>query len=79
MLFTAKTDSIWHHCSVDLGRRYFPRCSQVLDKFLENNLPDPFYLQKGTPDEQKMKKLRFYELKEDVRKAFNKDKAGSLL
>ncbi|KAG6492738.1 hypothetical protein ZIOFF_047703 [Zingiber officinale] len=65
--------------TVDLGRRYFPHCSQVLDKFLENNLPDPFYLQKGTPDEQKMKKLRFYELKEDVRKAFNKDKAGSLL
>lgn len=51
----------------------------MLDKFLENNLADPFYLQKGTPDEQKMKKLRFYELKEDVRKAFNKDKAGSLL
>ncbi|RWW25010.1 hypothetical protein GW17_00010676 [Ensete ventricosum] len=51
----------------------------VLDKFLEDDLPDVFYLQKGSPDEQKTKKLRFCELKEDVRKAFSKDKAGSLL
>nr|AHF20180.1 ankyrin-repeat protein [Musa acuminata AAA Group] len=65
--------------TVELGRRYFPHCSQVLDKFLEDDLPDVFYLQKGTPDEQKVKKLRFCELKEDVRKAFSKDKAGSLL
>ncbi|CAL9043555.1 unnamed protein product [Musa banksii] len=65
--------------TVELGRRYFPNCSQVLDKFLEDDLPDLFYLQKGSPDEQKIKKLRFCELKEDVRKAFSKDKAGSLL
>ncbi|CAL9093524.1 Regulatory protein NPR1 [Musa troglodytarum] len=65
--------------TVELGRRYFPNCSQVLDKFLEDDLPDLFYLQKGNPDEQKIKKLRFCELKEDVRKAFSKDKAGSLL
>lgn len=64
---------------MELGRRYFPNCSQVLDKFLEDDLPDLFYLQKGNPDEQKIKKLRFCELKEDVRKAFSKDKAGSLL
>nr|XP_010942675.1 BTB/POZ domain and ankyrin repeat-containing protein NPR2 isoform X1 [Elaeis guineensis] len=61
--------------TVDLGRRYFPHCSQVLDKFLEQDLPDLCYLQKGTPDEQKIKRMRFCELKEDVRKAFNKDKA----
>ena len=60
---------------MDLGRRYFPHCSQVLDKFLEQDLPDLCYLQKGTPDEQKIKRMRFCELKEDVRKAFNKDKA----
>ncbi|WOK99560.1 hypothetical protein Cni_G08272 [Canna indica] len=64
--------------TVELGRRYFPHCSQVLDKFLEDDLPDLFYLQKGTPDEQKIKKVRFCELKEDVRKAFSKDKAGNL-
>ncbi|XP_010908601.1 BTB/POZ domain and ankyrin repeat-containing protein NPR1 [Elaeis guineensis] len=63
--------------TVELGRRFFPHCSQVLDKFLEEDLPDLLYLQKGTPDEQKIKKMRYCELKEDVRKAFKKDKADS--
>lgn len=64
--------------TVELGRRYFPNCSQVLDKFLEDDLPeglDQFYLQRGTADEQKVKRMRFCELKEDVLKAFSKDKA----
>ncbi|XP_042477300.1 BTB/POZ domain and ankyrin repeat-containing protein NPR1 [Macadamia integrifolia] len=61
--------------TVEMGRRYFPHCSQVLDKFLEEDLPDLFYLEKGTPDEQRIKRARFTELKDDVQKAFNKDKA----
>lgn len=61
--------------TVELGRRYFPHCSQVLDKFMEDDLPDLFYLQKGSADEQTIKRMRFCELKEDVRKAFSKDKA----
>nr|APG55777.1 non-expressor of pathogenesis-related 1 [Lilium hybrid division VII] len=61
--------------TVELGRRYFPNCSEVLDKFLEDDQPDLFYLQTGTPDEQKMKKMRFSELKTDFQKAFTKDKA----
>uniref|UniRef100_A0A1D1XRL7 Regulatory protein NPR3 n=1 Tax=Anthurium amnicola TaxID=1678845 RepID=A0A1D1XRL7_9ARAE len=60
--------------TVELGRRYFPNCSQVLDKFMEDDLPDLFILERGTPDEQKIKKTRFTELKEDVHKAFTKDK-----
>ncbi|KAA8537126.1 hypothetical protein F0562_029648 [Nyssa sinensis] len=61
--------------TVELGRRYFPHCSQVLDKFMEDDLPDLFYLEMGTPEEQRIKRMRFTELKEDVQKAFNKDKA----
>ncbi|PKA50146.1 Regulatory protein NPR3 [Apostasia shenzhenica] len=61
--------------TVELGRRYFPHCSQVLDKLMEDDFPDLFYLQKGTQDQQKIKRMRFCELKEDVRKAFSKDKA----
>lgn len=61
--------------TVEMGRRYFPNCSQVLDKFMEDDLPDLFYLEKGTPDEQRIKRRRFMELKEDVQLAFNKDKA----
>ena len=58
-----------------MGRRYFPHCSLVLDKFMDDDLPDLFYLEKGTPEEQRIKRTRFVELKEDVQKAFNKDKA----
>ncbi|KAL3570087.1 hypothetical protein D5086_027336 [Populus alba] len=61
--------------AVEMGRRYFPNCSQVLDKFMEDDLPDLFYLEKGTLDEQRIKKTRFMELKEDVQGAFIKDKA----
>ncbi|GFQ05613.1 regulatory protein npr3 [Phtheirospermum japonicum] len=61
--------------TVELGRRYFPNCSQVLDKFMEDDLSDAFYLEKGTPEEQRIKRKRFMELKDEVNKAFNKDKA----
>ncbi|KAJ6970964.1 hypothetical protein NC653_035282 [Populus alba x Populus x berolinensis] len=57
---------------VEMGRRYFPNCSEVLDKFMEDDLPDLFYHEKGTPDEQRIKKTRFMELKEDVQRAFTK-------
>lgn len=60
-----------------MGRRYFPHCSEVLDKFMEDDLPDLFYLEKGTPVEQRIKRRRFMELKEEVQKAFDKDKAES--
>ncbi|XP_030943184.1 BTB/POZ domain and ankyrin repeat-containing protein NPR1-like isoform X1 [Quercus lobata] len=61
--------------TVEMGRRYFPHCSDVLDKFMEDDLPDLFYLERGSQDEQRIKRRRFMELKEDVQKAFNKDKA----
>ncbi|XP_047954283.1 BTB/POZ domain and ankyrin repeat-containing protein NPR1-like [Salvia hispanica] len=61
--------------TVELGRRYFPNCSQVLDKFMEDDLPDALYLEMGTPEEQKMKRTRFMELKDEVHRAFSKDKA----
>ncbi|KAF7842530.1 regulatory protein NPR3 [Senna tora] len=61
--------------TVEMGRRYFPHCSEVLDKFMEDDLPDLFYLEKGTHEEQRIKRARFMELKDDVQKAFNKDKA----
>ena len=61
--------------TVELGKRYFPHCSQVLDKFMEDDLPDLIFLEMGTPEEQKIKRKRFKELKDDVQRAFNKDKA----
>lgn len=62
--------------TVETGRRYFPNCSEVLDKFMLDDLhDDSLYLDKGSAEEQKNKKQRFMELKEDVHKAFTKDKA----
>ncbi|XP_062215006.1 BTB/POZ domain and ankyrin repeat-containing protein NPR3-like [Phragmites australis] len=62
--------------TVELGRRYFPHCSDVLDKFLNEESTDLIFLETGTPEDQRVKRMRFSELKEDVRKAFTKDKAA---
>lgn len=61
--------------TVEMGRRFFPHCSEVLDKFMLDDLPDLYYLEKGTEEEQVIKRSRFVELKEDVQRAFTKDKA----
>ncbi|KAI4371856.1 hypothetical protein MLD38_010156 [Melastoma candidum] len=60
--------------TVEMGRWYFPDCSKVLDKFMLDDLPDLCFLDKGTMDEQRIKTSRYMELKEDVQKAFSKDK-----
>ncbi|XP_027368123.1 regulatory protein NPR3-like [Abrus precatorius] len=61
--------------TVENGRRFFPHCSEVLDNFLDDDMPDVFFLEKGSEEEQRMKKARFMELKDDVQKAFHKDMA----
>ncbi|KAM1919908.1 hypothetical protein ACFX15_023788 [Malus domestica] len=62
--------------TVEMGRRFFPNCSEVLDKFLDDELDmADFILEKGTPEEQRIKRTRFLELKEDVQQAFYKDVA----
>ncbi|XP_061342793.1 BTB/POZ domain and ankyrin repeat-containing protein NPR1-like [Gastrolobium bilobum] len=61
--------------TVENGKRFFPHCSEVLDKFLDDEMPDVFFLEKGTEEEQIIKKARFQELKDDVQKAFHKDMA----
>lgn len=63
--------------TVKMGRRYFPHCSEVLDKYLGDDMSDVFLLEEGTQDEQKIKKMRYMELKEEVQKAFDKDIAES--
>ncbi|KAK1375701.1 Regulatory protein NPR4 [Heracleum sosnowskyi] len=62
--------------TVEIGRRYFPNCSEVLDKFMLDDLHDEsLFLGKGSVEEQDIKKQRFVELKEDLQKAFTKDRA----
>ncbi|GER33575.1 ankyrin repeat family protein [Striga asiatica] len=59
--------------TVDTGRRFFPNCSEVLDQLLEDDTLGPLLLEKGSPEEQRAKRMRYMELKQDLMKAFNKD------
>ncbi|KAI3664875.1 hypothetical protein L6452_43486 [Arctium lappa] len=61
--------------TVEMGRRFFPHCSEVLDKFMLDDFPDLLYLENGTVEEQMIKRTRFIELREDVQRAFTIDKA----
>ncbi|GKE62459.1 regulatory protein NPR3-like protein, partial [Tanacetum coccineum] len=61
--------------TVEMGRRYFPHCSEVLDKFMEDELHEFCYMENGTLEEQDVKRTRYVELKEEVQRAFTKDKA----
>lgn len=47
----------------------------MLDKYLEDEMPDVHVLEKGTEEEQRTKKARFMELRDEVQKAFHKDMA----
>ncbi|XP_012483470.1 BTB/POZ domain and ankyrin repeat-containing protein NPR1 [Gossypium raimondii] len=61
--------------TVETGRRYFPHCAEVLDKFLVDDMSDPSFFEDGSSEEQRVKKRRFTELKEELLEAFYKDKA----
>ncbi|XP_019182333.1 PREDICTED: BTB/POZ domain and ankyrin repeat-containing protein NPR2-like [Ipomoea nil] len=62
--------------TVELGRRFFRNCSDVLDKLTADDVLDSLEsLESGTPEEQTNKKRRYMELKEEVMKAFDKDMA----
>ena len=61
--------------AVETGRRFFPNCSEVLDKFMDDDLQDILDLENETREEEDIKRSRFVELKEEVQRAFTLDKA----
>ncbi|KAK9190917.1 hypothetical protein WN943_019527 [Citrus x changshan-huyou] len=76
--------------AVETGQRYFPHCSDVVDKFRYCNRPhcselidefldcdwsDDSLLEKGTPEEQKLKRAGFMKLRVDMQEALRKDVA----
>ncbi|KAH9705979.1 Regulatory protein NPR1 [Citrus sinensis] len=61
--------------AVERGRRYFPHCSEVVDKFLDCDWLDASLLESDALEEQKLKRARLIELEEDVQEAFCKDMA----
>lgn len=68
--------------TVETGRRYFPYGSEVLDKYMEeyidDDLLDDLQIEKGSPQEKRLKRMRYRELKDDVQKAYSKDKESKI-
>ncbi|KAF3783128.1 Regulatory protein [Nymphaea thermarum] len=61
--------------TVELGKRFFPRCSDVLNKIVDDDgLGELACLSTGTSDEQVRKRRRYMELQEQLSKAFTEDK-----
>ncbi|KAM3394950.1 regulatory protein NPR1 [Capsicum galapagoense] len=61
--------------TVELGKRFFPRCSEVLNKIMDaDDLSEIAYMGNDTPEERQLKKQRYMELQEILTKAFTEDK-----
>ncbi|XP_043706034.1 BTB/POZ domain and ankyrin repeat-containing protein NPR1-like [Telopea speciosissima] len=61
--------------TVELGKRFFPRCSDVLNKIMDaDDLSELAYVGNDTPEERQLKKRRYMELQDILTKAFNEDK-----
>lgn len=60
---------------VEFGKRFFPRCSKVLDDILNfEDLTILALVEEETPEQRQQKRQRFMEIQEIVRMAFSKDK-----
>ncbi|KAH7852382.1 hypothetical protein Vadar_024203 [Vaccinium darrowii] len=59
--------------TVELGKLFFPRCSEVLNDMVDNDLSE-LVLPNETQEERQLKKRRYMELKEDITRAFLEDK-----
>ncbi|KAF7806739.1 BTB/POZ domain and ankyrin repeat-containing protein NPR1-like [Senna tora] len=61
--------------TVELGKRFFPRCSEVLNKIMDaDDLSQLACMGDETPEERQVKRRRYMELQEVLSKAFNEDK-----
>ena len=66
MIAVETCDRNFPHCSVVADNfLHFnsPHCSEVVDEFLDCDWSDASFLEKGTPDEQKLKRAGFMKLK----------------
>ncbi|CAL8171902.1 unnamed protein product [Prunus armeniaca] len=61
--------------TVELGKRFFPRCSEVLNKIMDgDDISQLAYTGDDTPELRLSKQRRYMELQEVLSKAFNEDK-----
>lgn len=60
--------------SVELGKRFFPRCSAVLDQIMDcEDLTQLACGEEDTPEKRLQKKQRYMEIQEILTKAFTED------
>ncbi|CAL9195356.1 unnamed protein product [Musa hybrid cultivar] len=57
--------------TVELGKRFFPRCSAVINKIMDDDSTDFTYLEHDASEE---KRMRFLELQDALSRAFSEDK-----
>jgi regulatory protein NPR1 len=55
---------------VELGKRFFPRCSNVLDKIMDDEIETAAFVR----DTSMERKRRFHDLQDVLQKAFSEDK-----
>nr|AKV91675.1 NPR1 [Capsella grandiflora] len=62
--------------TVELGKRFFPRCSAVVDQIIIDveDLTQLAWGEEESPENRLQKRQRFTEIQESVNKAFNEDK-----
>uniref|UniRef100_A0A1J3CVK1 Regulatory protein NPR1 n=1 Tax=Noccaea caerulescens TaxID=107243 RepID=A0A1J3CVK1_NOCCA len=61
--------------TVELGKRFFPRCSGVLDHIMDcEDLSVLACIDEDTPEKRIQKKQRYMEIQETLQKAFTEDK-----
>ncbi|KAF5481825.1 hypothetical protein F2P56_002445 [Juglans regia] len=61
--------------SVELGKRFFPRCSETLNQIMDaDDISELAFLENDNPEDQLLKKQRYIELQEVIKKAFDEDK-----
>lgn len=59
---------------MELGKRYFPRCSEVLDDILDSDdLAQLAFGEEDTPENRVQKRQRYMEIRETFNKALHED------
>lgn len=60
---------------MELGKRFFPRCSEVLNKIMDaDDLTQLTFMGDDSPEDRLRKRRRYVELQEVLNKVFNEDK-----
>ena len=49
-----------------------------MEEYIDDDILDDLQIEKGSPQERRLKRMRYRELKDDVQKAYSKDKESKI-